>query len=202
MATCLEVISRAYQKLGNLALGTTLDPTREAIGLDALKSLYLRLVTGGGLGRARTVYVDGNYTAQEGDRIFKTGSPTITIPGNYEITYQADTGYTVEPGSGASTDLRAPNDTAFVIVTDGSTTATSLYDAYLGAWTVLETLVGADDAPLSRDKEALASALAVGLSGDTETALTPSIQLEATAFYFAVNHRFGSPAQEVEHSYY
>lgn len=202
MATCLEVISRANLKLGRLALAATLGNNSANNGLDVLKSFYLGLVNSGNLGRARTIYATGGYTAQEGDRIFKSAALTVTIPGNYEITYIEETGYTVTPGSGASDDTRAPKDGAFVVVTDGTTTATSVYDAYIGAWKIIETLVLADPAPFSRDKEALASALAFELADDEEQQPGPATLNARARFFRSVSLHLGSPETSVSHEYF
>lgn len=203
MATCLEVITRAHIKLGRARPGGSLNIHVAEIGLEALKSLYLGLVHSGGLGRSNTVYADANYSAQEGDRIFKSVALTVTLPTRYEISETPLKEYGSEADiSGASTTYRAPRDGAFVVVTDGATTETRIYDAYSGAWLEIETLTLADPAPLSIDLEAVASALVFDLLDDTEQQPGPSVVMGNRRFRNRVSGGLGSPDTVTQAEYF
>lgn len=139
MATCRDVISRAFAMAGIVPLGDSIDATEVDSGMTVLQSIYDRIADA----RDYTpVYETGVYTAKEGERI--TGATSVTLPSLID-------------------DDRKPIDMTFVQYDIGSGFVT--YASDRGAWIALDDLNDGDDAPFSsRNSEGLSALVALELS--------------------------------------
>lgn len=133
MATCNEIINGSLVMLGKLRAGKVATGQDLADGMEALKGIYEDIVTSGSRGRLTNVIATAAYTAGEGERIVDGGF-TITKPTT--IT-EEDTGLT-----------RPVKDLAVVQVV-GTNPGTWLFEANLGAWSQIDTIAAASEAPLS-----------------------------------------------------
>lgn len=183
MATCRDIVKRALQQAGIVALGR--DPTaKEAeAGMLALQGIYDGWVASGMFGRLTDVYKSADYTAQPGERVFADDA-TITLPDTVDDT---DVG-----GS------RVPRDLSAISVNDG----TWRHWVWTGAWTELTGLSLDDTAPLAeRDQEGLAALLASYLAEGFGGQIGPMTSRRASQFQGSISHKFGStqPASTAEY---
>lgn len=143
MATCRDVIYRAYRMAGIVPL--TDDPSAEELeqGLAVLQNIYDRIADS----RAYSeVYETGTVEAEEGQRI--QGATSVTLP------------VTVTDWTGRQ---RKPRDLAFVQYDTGSGMQTYVSDR--GTWVQLTTLAAGSDAPFAgRGQEGLSALVALELS--------------------------------------
>lgn len=133
MATCNEIISGALVMLGQLRAGKVASGIAAQDGLEALKGIYQDVVTSGSRGILTNVIATEAYTAGENERITDAGF-TITKPTTVEDV--------------CTDDDRPVKDLAVVQVV-GTNAGTWIYEANLGAWSRLDELEAAGEAPLS-----------------------------------------------------
>lgn len=184
--TCRDVIYRAYGLPGVVRND---DPSADEAdwGLTGLQSMFDTWVAGGMFGRLNDVYTTAAYTALEGDRVFASGSPTITIPTTY-----ADDGT-------EGTD-RAPYDLSLIDVTNGATHNVWLYDR--DAWVDLKGLTLGSSCPLAeRGLNGLAACLAIEIA-DPAWSLTRSVNVAAFNFKTALSYKLGSTRPGREQTYF
>ncbi|SLK03745.1 hypothetical protein [Novosphingobium mathurense] len=186
MATCRDVVSKAYRLAGIVALGD--DPTADEadLGMEALQSMFDTWVSGGMFGRLTDVYKTAAYTALEGERVQTSGSPTITIPTTYAEDGQAGTD-------------RPPYDLALIEVQDGSTRNRWLYDR--SGWVDLVGLTLNSTCPLAdRGLNGFAACLAEEIAGPFGD-IPARLRLSASGFRQAISYKLGStrPARTAQY---
>jgi len=218
MTSCKTIVGLALSKIG---VSGGVKPARQAdldLGLITLQSLLRALISGGTLGRARPVTIDGGiYTARENDRIQRlAGMGTVIRPDT--ITEELADLHTC--GSVEFYDYpvcappRPPRDGAFVIINDTSTGNTEewIYEGYTNRWISLHDLsldesgevrddqghiiaVKADSVcPLAaRDANGLAALLATKLADHFGQTPSPLTLRDAQAFLASLANRFGEP---------
>jgi hypothetical protein len=163
MATCLDIITRAYRLGGNLRdADQALEAVDASVGLTELQSLILALP---GMGHWKPVETAVAYTAGENERVRVTaaGATTITIPGtvssDVEVLFCCNEVEVICEGY----DDRAPKDGARVqvsVVSGGATgEATWFYCADLGEWKRADGLTLASVVPLNADMHLHLSAM-------------------------------------------
>ncbi|CAB4137525.1 hypothetical protein UFOVP319_40 [uncultured Caudovirales phage] len=128
MTTCRDIVTRALQMSGIVALGRDPKAAETEAGMVSLQSLYDEWFTGGMFGRLKDVYADGIYTANEGERITADGA-TITLPTLYDD------------------NKRPPYEFSAVVIVTGGTADNFVY--HNGAWHNCAGLLLGDDAPLA-----------------------------------------------------
>jgi hypothetical protein len=146
MATCTEIIGRALRMARVVAKGDEPTSTESAEAMTALLSIYQRLAHTA-LSTDTERYETDDYTAEEGERIYCTG--TVTLP------------TTIDDG-----DTRRPLDLAAIQYQDENTaSAWRTYVSDKGTWTRIDNLVEASDAPFAdRNQDGLAALLAVEIA--------------------------------------
>lgn len=178
--TCQTIINRALTKLGILGSSSATPTTADnALGLEALKGIYQRLINSGAFGQLTDVIVTSDYTAGENERIKTTSTVIITLPDQVSfVGYEPCAGY---GQVGLFTDdnlVRPPRDLAVVsiVYTDNGTIQDYIYDNRLRQWVEINALTYTSVAPLAlRDEGGLAATLAIDLAdefGQQPTALT------------------------------
>lgn len=222
MASCIEIITLALSKLGVAGGTKTPRQTDLDLGLQTLQSTFRMLISSGMLGRANPVAPQGDYTAQENDRIFRTSSATgsITIP---ELVHDCDRHYNIAFGDYyddpySSTRTRPPRDGAFIIINDATTgnSVQYIYEGFSNRWISVHDLsldpggdvldinglvVAVNEpsiAPLSmRDANGLAALLATKLADHYAATLMPSTVRDAVAYQVSLSNRFGESEGDV-----
>ena len=148
MTTVQEGVTRALRYLSVVNEGHPAPAAYESdIGLQALKALYVQLVTGGRFGPITDVAVTAAYTAGENERIADLSgvAVAVTLPASV-----------VDAVTGLS---RAVEDRSVVQIVGGSTW---IYDTGQGAWVDTQAITLASQLPLGhRFMTALAALLAV-----------------------------------------
>lgn len=148
MATVQEGVTRALRYLSVVNEGHPAPaPYESDVALQALKALYVQLVTGGRFGPITDVAVTAAYTAGENERIADLSgvAVAITLPASV-----------VDAVTGLS---RAVEDRSVVQIVGGSTW---IYDTGQGAWVDTQAITLASQFPLGhRFMTALAALLAV-----------------------------------------
>lgn len=144
MATCRDIITRAYQMSGIYGVGEAPDAASMTAGLGVLQSIYDRIVDN----RSWTPVVgSGTVVAEEGQRI--TGASAVTLPTSL-----------VDDVTGED---RPPHDIAMVQYDTGAGFVT--YASDRGEWVALDGLTESDEAPFSgRNKEGLSALVAVEMA--------------------------------------
>jgi len=157
MTTCRDVIKSAYRRSGIMAAGVNLNASQANIGMERLIGLYQTLIEGGMFGRICDKYLDAaTYTAEEGQRVYKSVASTVTIPTTV-----------VDTGTGLT---RQPLDLAFIIVVDPTTGEPQywLFDRMRGQWAAVHDLTLTAQAPLTpRFDEQIKDLLAEALLEET-----------------------------------
>lgn len=143
MATCRDIITRAYRMIGVVGLSRQPTGAEFEAGLGVLQSIYDRIAQERSYTAIKTT---GDVEAGENQRIITTG--TVTLPA--EVVDEVDG----QP--------RAPIDLAFVQYDAGLGWMTFVSDR--GQWVSLDNLEDGDEAPLSsRNQEGLSSLVAMEL---------------------------------------
>jgi len=144
MATCRDIIYRAYRMMG--VVPNTDDPTADELetGLGVLQGIYDRVADA----RDYTpVVASGTYDANENERV--TGATAVNLP---TTVVDCVTG-----------EDRAPKDTAFVQYDIGAGFVTHVSDR--GSWVALDGLEAGDEAPFSkRNSEGLSALVALEMA--------------------------------------
>ncbi len=77
---CLDIICRAFRRLGVIAGGQLPLPDESNDALETLKGVYRRLIADGAFGVMAEISVEGAYTACPGQRITAGPEANITLP--------------------------------------------------------------------------------------------------------------------------
>lgn len=177
MATCREVIERAYRMANYVALGASPTSTEIDHSLPVLQALFDEWVSGGMFGRLTDKLVDADYTALEGQRVVATDGAVITIADTYAC-------------NGTEGNDRPPYDLSLIEVWDGTTRNVWLYDRT--GWTDIAALTIDGDCPLStRGFDGLAACVATRIDG-TQGFIPPSVASAAAAFRLSLSYKSGS----------
>ena len=161
MTTVRDTVKRALQMAKIIPLGDDPEAEEAQAGLDVLQSYYLRLADTAL--RPTPVYVDDDYTADEGERVYGDGV-TLSLPDLID-----------EDGE------RLPLDLACIQLNDGTGWETHISDR--GTWVQIDNLTLSSDAPLaSRNPEGLAALLATELVDMFGGEITPSVEMRARRF--------------------
>lgn len=174
MTTCRDIVTRALQMSGIVALGRDPKAAEIEAGMVSLQSLYDEWFTGGMFGRLKDVYADGIYTANEGERITADGA-TITLPTLY--------------------DDRPPYEFSAVVIVTGGTADNFVY--HNGAWNNCAGLLLGDDAPLaSISVDGLAGCVAERLASTFGGDVSIGAARAAREFKRALSYKIGSTQAE------
>lgn len=191
MTTCQKIIEVAWRRSGVFAAGVSIPETQMTVGLERLQDMYNNMVGEGLLGRFNDVWLDAGatYVAQEQNRIYCTDNTvTVTIDSTF---VDADTGRT-----------RTPIDRAAIIIVkpfDDEPTTIQLWDAYVGAWILVDDLAMEDYAPFSkRYEEGLKNYLAVKLADEGGYSIRPSLARDAGMFKMQIARRYDDPRRTVK----
>ena len=142
MATCREIVTRAYQVGGIVSLGVDPKAREMDLGMEALQSLFDMWVEQGMFGRLKDVYKTANYTAREYERVIAPSAITVTKP------------------TTISGQNRAPYDLACIVTILNGTQTNYIYTQ--GDWTSLTGLAEASECPLSyRDRHGFSCRMAM-----------------------------------------
>lgn len=177
MTTCRDIVTRALQMSGIVALGR--DPKAPEIdaGMVSLQSLYDEWVQGGMFGRLTDVYTAVDYTAKEGERVYNDGA-TITIPDT--INVDGD---------------RAPYQFSCIVVLDAGVATNRVY--HDGAWHIVSGLALGDDAPLaSISVDGLAGCVAERIASTFGGDVSIGAARAARQFKTALSYKIGSTQPE------
>lgn len=182
MTTCRDIVTRALQMSGIVALGRDPKAAETEAGMVSLQSLYDEWVNGGMFGRLKDVYETGAYTANEGERVY--GS-SVTLPVTIE-----------EQGK-----TRAPRQFACVATVNSGAATNSVY--FDGAWRTVSGLALGDDAPfatISVDglSGCVAERLASAFGGDVSVGAARA----ARQFKQALTFKLGSTQPEAQGVYF
>lgn len=183
MATCREVIDRAYLKAKVRARGDTASAEETADAMISLQAIYDEMIGLSVFGRLTEVIIEAAYEAGENERIYNTtgGALTVTLPQTVVDSFTGET--------------RPPKDRAIVVVVEDPAEA-YLYEAPLGSWVALTALVEATYAPLSvRSLDGLASVLAVRLMEENGVEPGPVLANSSNVFRSMIARRADSPRE-------
>lgn len=144
MATCNDIVRRALQMTGIVAMGDVPSADEAEFGMEALQTMYDAWVEGGMFGRLNDVYKTAAYEAKEQDRVIAPAGVVVTLPTLIE---------------GVEGD-RAPRELSCIVTIIDGVQTSKIY--HKGAWLGLNGLELTDDAPLAdRGTFGLAAALAL-----------------------------------------
>lgn len=196
MASCREVITRAYRKLNAVALGDDLPAEEAESGLVALQSIYDELVLEGVFGRVIPTRVSESAEAEENTRIFNTTGSSITITLPEEVSEdETSSGLTLDDGG-----ERPPRDFTVVSIAGGGN---YLYSQPRGAWDAINSLTLDSFAPLSeRGADGLACLLAVTVADDVPAAPSALTVQRALSFRSRLSVRTGVERAPVQAEYF
>lgn len=184
MTTCRDIIKRAYQMVGIVALGE--EPTAEEAeyGLEVLQTMYDGWVERGMFGRLKDVYKTANYTAQEGERVI-TPAATITLP------------TTIDDG-----EVRAPRNLSCIVKIVAGVQTSHVY--HRGQWVTLGGLALASDAPFAERGAIGLAACVAQMMGDTfaGAAVGDATVRMANQFKGGLSYKLGSTQPTPEGAFY
>lgn len=192
MATCEAIIRSALRRGGVIGKGVTPDPEQARIGLERLQGMFERM-SNGLLGRVEDYYLDsGNYTAKEGQRIFKNSAlGTVTISSTFT---DEDTGQT-----------RAPLDGALIVVVNRATSITNfwVYNAMIATWQDIKDLDLTDECPLSGQfEEALKDMLACLICDEIGLPIPPLVASNASLGKLSIATRPQTKPRSAKNKYF
>lgn len=176
MTTCRDIVTRALQMSGIVALGR--DPKAAEIdaGMVSLQSLYDEWVNGGMFGRLTDVYKTGAYTANEGERVH---GGTVTLPD--PVTNDGD--------------ARSPRQFACIVTITAGVATNSVY--FDGDWRTVSGLALGDDAPFATiSADGLAGCVAERLSSTFGGDVAVGAARAAREFKRALSYKIGSTQPE------
>lgn len=184
MPTCRDIVSRAFQQAGIVAIGRSPSAAEADYAMEALQSLYDQWIEGGMFGRLSDVYTTVNYTAKEGERVIAPTAITVTLPTTLDDDY----------------DPRAPYAlTAIVTILNGTQTN---YMRVKGAWVSVSGLTLDSEAPLAHiDRHGLSAVLGMVLTEAFGVQPGPVLNRMAANFTRALSFKFGSsqPPRQAEY---
>jgi len=161
MATCEDIITRAYRRLKLIDESEAPSSEQATTGLEALQDLFDAAVNAA---RLEDYVATANYTAEENQRIRLSG-------GTWTITY---------PTTISADNNRDPYDLSVVVVA-GATPTHKIYDAQLGSWVTVSGLALADECPLSaRNAKAISGVLADELAEEYGKQIGRRLQVDAS----------------------
>jgi hypothetical protein len=177
MATCSAIIARALRMARIVAKGDEPTSTESAEAMTALLSIYQRLADTA-LATEETLYETEDVEAEEGQRIYCTG--TVTLP------------TTIDDGT-----TRRPLDLASVQYQDENTSsAWRTYISDRGTWTRIDNLVEASDAPFAdRNQDGLAALLAVEIAHEYGKEPSAATVMQARRFQSQMQPRNTDPVE-------
>jgi len=182
MATCRDIVTRALQMSGIVALGRDPKAAETEAGMVSLQSLYDEWVMGGMFGRLTDVYKTEAYTANEGERVH---GATVTLPD--PITNDGD--------------ARAPRQFACIVVVDGGAATNHVY--FDGDWRTVSGLALGDDAPFATiSTDGLSGCVAERLASTFGGDVSIGAARAAKGFRTALSYKIGSTQPEPKQVYY
>jgi hypothetical protein len=184
MATCRDIVTRALQQAGIVALGREPSAKEAEAGMLALQGLYDGWFASGMFGTLKDIDASGTYEANEGERV--TGASSVTKP-----TRIAD--------ACSASRYRPPYELSAIV----DVTAGANWLWIDGAWVNCSGLALGDAAPLStRDSEGLSSLLASYFAEGFGGSIGPMTARRAAQFQGNVSHKFGSTQAPVEGDFF
>jgi hypothetical protein len=174
MATCRDIITRALQVSGIVALGRDPRAAESVFGLEVLQGLYDQWATSGMFGRLTDTYQTTDYTAKEWERVIAPSAITVTKP----TTISAENG-------------RAPYELASIVTILNGAQTTWVYTR--GAWVSLTGLELTDDAPFADyNRQGLSALLGTRIAETFGRELKASIVKQGREFQGMVSAKFGT----------
>jgi hypothetical protein len=217
MATCRDIITKAYRRIGIVAAGSQPSSALAQDGLDALKSQYTAWVAQGVFGRFRDYRLTASaYTALEQDRISvaENNSATVSLPDSItqewvpcEGAFAGDYGFVARGAGGyiQTVTERPPRDMSCVLVTTLCDCVTKIfvYDGAKARWQEITALELNDEAPLStRFAKGLADTLAGNLADSYGQEAAPKLVADILAFNSTLSHKWDRPRVPTIGSYF
>lgn len=183
MATCREVITKAYRKLGAVGRKANLDATDSATGLSNLQSMFEAWISGGMFGRLWDVYSATDVTAKVGQRIRTTA--VVTLP-----TFTDENGWGSYCCGGWDygfyhDECNYTLNHAVIVVVNPTTGVQqiNMWDSTTGQWVRLDALELGDPCPLSNlGVDDLACCLAKTLADEAGFTVGPQTERRAGMF--------------------
>lgn len=177
MATCSAIIARALNMARIVAKGDEATAAESEDAMFVLLSIYQRLADTA-LATENTLYETDDYEAEEGDRVFCTG--TVTLP------------TTIDDG-----EVRLPLDLAAVQYQDENTSsAWRTYISDKGTWARIDNLTEASDAPFAdRNQEGLAALLATELAEEYGKEISLMVTRKAARFQSQMQPKNADPVE-------
>lgn len=185
MPTCNDIITRALNMTGIVALGEVPDAAESEFALEALQSMYDAWVEGGMFGRLTDVYKTVDYEAKEQERVI-TPAATITLP-TVIASVEGD---------------RAPRELSCIVTIVGGVQTSNIY--HRGAWLDLNGLALTDEAPLAdRGAFGLSAALALMIAETfRQGVVSASVANAARQFTGGVSLKLGATPRPSETVYF
>lgn len=184
MTTVRDIITRALQSARIVSLGVTPKAKEMEYGLEILQSLYDHWATGGMLGRLTDYLADGDYDAEEGQRIRHSSAETITIPTSFDD------------------GERQPYDLSVIETYNTTTSARSVKIWDRNAWVELLGLTLDSEAPLAaRGVTGLSACVAIELTA-FGAVVDPRIERQANRFKASLSMKFGADVKPREDMYF
>jgi hypothetical protein len=185
MATCNDIIRRAYHMAKIVPMGEAPSADEAEFGMDALKSMYDGWVEGGMFGRLTDVYKMVAYEAKEQERVI-TPAAVITLP------------TVIESVEGE----RAPRELSCIVTIVGGVQTSQVY--HKGAWVTLNGLDLMDEAPLSdRSAFGLSAALALMIAETFQQgAVSGSVAAMARQYLGSLSMKLGATPRPSETVYF
>lgn len=175
--TCSDIIARALRMAKVVGIGDTPTASEEDEGMIVLLSIYQRLADTA-LATDSTRYETDDYEADEGERVYCTG--TVTLP------------TTIDDGN-----TRLPHDLAAIQYQDENTSsAWRTYVSDKGTWTRIDNLTESSTAPFAdRNREGLSALVATELAGTFGKDVTPDIAMKARRFQSQMQPKNTDPVE-------
>jgi len=153
-------------------------------GLIVLRSMIANWISGGMFGRLEDHFADGDYEAEEGQRI-SIDDATVTLPTTYD-----DEG-----------DTRAPREYSTVVIVTSEGEQYYLFSQ--GQWRRVDELEANDEAPLqSLGVNGLAACVAVSFAEEFGGQVGPGTLMTARNFKTALSYKFGAERPKLAADYF
>lgn len=177
---CIEIICRAFRRIGVIAGGQLPRSDESEDALETLKGIYRRLITDGAMGVLSDIEVEGEYTALPGQRITAGPDATITLP-------------------------ETARDMATVCVVDPARNQVDeyIFDGHSKKWTTIDDLTLTSAAILAnRDPLGLSCALAIELSDEYGQAPTELTVRNAARWQIGITHNWSAEPVTARGTYF
>jgi len=200
-SNCLTVIVKAMRRIGVIASGQLPTIDEQNDGLETLRAVLRRFITGGAFSEIEEASVNeaGEYDARPNTRIYvRVPNVNVALPSDAPITTVAYDDYGLKP---RNRNRNVVQDCAVIIVVDEphNITREYIFDRTTKKWADIAALELSSECPLSqRDLIGLSCALAIELAPEYGQAaqVDDSTQLAAMRFHSDLTHNWTDPDRE------